>query len=97
MTLLQPVQRPGQHGQREVQPAWRDPNYWDDGATGGYDGIYQTVATTIGDTYSIGFYLNEISLTGFEPAAFQQTCTNGNSGTHCNGADVSVFAGGSIP
>ena len=72
-------------------------NYWDDGATGGYDGIYQTVATTIGDTYSIGFYLNEISSTGFEPAAFQQTCTNGNSGTHCNGVDLLVFAGASIP
>ncbi len=55
------------------------------------------MATTIGDTYSIGFYLNEISSTGFEPAAFQQTCTNGNSGTYCNGADVLVFAGDSIP
>jgi hypothetical protein len=72
-------------------------NYWDDGATGGYDGIYQTVATTIGDTYTIGFYLNEVSSTGFEPANFQQTCINGNSGTHCDGVDVLVFAGDSIP
>ena len=70
--------------------------YWDDGATGGYDGIYQTLPTVIGDTYNIEFYLNEISSTGFEPATFQQTCTNGNSGgsgTRCNGLDVLVFAG----
>lgn len=83
-------------------------NYWDDGATGGYDGIYQSVATTVGDTYNIGFYLNEIGTNGTqtnpkpnEPANFQQTCTNGNSavgnGTRCNGVDVLVFAGDSIP
>ena len=82
--------------------------YWDDGATGGYDGIYQSVATTVGDTYNIGFYLNEIGTNGTqtnpkpnEPANFQQTCTNGNSavgnGTHCNGVDLLVFAGDSIP
>ena len=83
-------------------------NYWDDGATGGYDGIYQSVATTVGDTYTIGFYLNEIGTNGTqanpkpnEPANSQQTCTNGNSalgnGTRCNGVDLLVFAGDSIP
>ncbi len=72
-------------------------NYWDDGATGGYDGISQTLPTTIGDTYTIGFYLNEISSTGYEPSTFQPTCTNGNSGTHCNGVDLLVFAGDSVP
>ena len=82
--------------------------YWDDGATGGYDGIYQSLATTVGDTYTIGFYLNEIGSNGTtgnpkpnEPANFQQTCTNGNSavgnGTRCNGVDLLVFAGDSIP
>jgi len=72
-------------------------NYWDDGATGGYDGIYQTFGTTIGDTYTVGFWLNEIPTSGAEPAKFQQTCTNGQSGfrngTYCNGVDVMVFAG----
>ena len=72
-------------------------NYWDDGATGGYDGIYQTLATTVGDSYTVGFWLNEVSSTGFEPANFQSTCTNGNFGTHCNGVDLLVFAGDSVP
>jgi len=34
-------------------------NYWFDGSVLGYDGIGQTVATTIGDSYTIGFYLAE--------------------------------------
>lgn len=32
-------------------------NYWFDGSVGGYDGIGQTVNTTVGQSYTIGFYL----------------------------------------
>jgi len=35
--------------------------FWDDGATGGYDGIDQTFATTVGNTYVVSFYLAEIN------------------------------------
>ena len=32
-------------------------SYWFDGSLGGYDGIGQQVATTIGQSYTVGFYL----------------------------------------
>jgi hypothetical protein len=35
--------------------------FWCDGSVQGYDGIYQTVATTPGDTYHISFYLADNS------------------------------------
>ena len=64
--------------------------FWDDGATGGYDGIDQTFATTPGDTYDVSFYLAEVNSNGFATPGndYQQTCTNGLSGTDCNGIDV---------
>jgi len=74
--------------------------FWDDGATGGYDGIDQTFATTAGDTYDVSFYLaeidsNHVATPGNE---YQQTCTNGNpSGFECNGIDVVVYAGNGLP
>jgi hypothetical protein len=74
--------------------------FWDDGATGGYDGIDQTFATTIGDTYDISFYLSEINSNDVATPGndYQQTCTNGNpSGTECNGIDVVVYAGDGLP
>jgi hypothetical protein len=74
--------------------------FWDDGATGGYDGIDQTFATTTGDTYDIGFYLSEINSNDVATPGndYQQTCTNGNpSGTECNGIDVVVYAGNGLP
>jgi hypothetical protein len=73
--------------------------FWDDGATGGYDGIDQTFATTAGDTYDVSFYLAEINSNNFAPPNndYQQTCTNGLSGTDCNGIDVVVYAGDGLP
>jgi hypothetical protein len=43
-------------------------NYWFDGSVEGYDGIGQRVATTIGQNYTIGFYLadDNIIQTGSE-------------------------------
>jgi hypothetical protein len=74
--------------------------FWDDGATGGYDGIDQTFATTVGDTYDISFYLSEVDSNNVTTPGndYQQTCTNGNpSGTECNGIDVVVYAGNGLP
>ncbi len=74
--------------------------FWDDGATGGYDGIDQTVATTVGDTYDVSFFLAEIDSNNVATPDndYQQTCTNGNpSGTECNGIDVLVYAGNGLP
>jgi len=74
--------------------------FWDDGATGGYDGIDQTFATTTGDTYDISFYLSEVNSNHVATPGddYQQTCTNGNpSGTECNGIDVVVYAGNGLP
>ena len=39
--------------------------FWDDGATGGYDGIDQTFPTTVGDIYNVSFYLAEINSNRF--------------------------------
>ena len=74
--------------------------FWNDGATGGYDGIDQTLTTTVGDTYNISFYLAEINSNDVTTPDndYQQTCTNGNpSGTECNGIDVVVYAGNGLP
>jgi hypothetical protein len=70
--------------------------YWNDGATGGYDGISQTFATTAGDSYQITFELTEVDTNSISTPGndYQQTCTNGNPpGTECNGIDVVVYAG----
>ena len=79
--------------------AYNGSYFWDDGATGGYDGIDQTFATTVGDTYDVSFYLAEINSNGFATPGndYQQTCTNGFSGTDCNGIDVVVYAGDGLP
>jgi hypothetical protein len=74
-------------------------NFWDDGATGGYDGIDQTFATTAGDTYNVSFFLAEVNSNGFATPGndYQQTCTNGLTGTDCNGIDLVVYAGNGLP
>jgi hypothetical protein len=73
--------------------------YWEDGATGGYDGIDQSFATTPGDTYSISFFLAELNANDFVPPGndYQPTCTNGNADTSCDGIDVLVYAGDGLP
>ena len=70
--------------------AYQGSNYWYDGAVGGYDGLSQTLATTLGDTYRVGFELQETSESGnFERLA----STDDNS----DGIDVVVYAGSSAP
>jgi hypothetical protein len=73
--------------------------FWEDGATGGYDGIDQTFATTPGDTYGIEFFLAELNANNFVPPGndYQPTCTNGNGDTSCDGIDVLVYAGDGLP
>jgi hypothetical protein len=67
-------------------------NYYD-GAVQAYDGITQAIATTIGSTYTISFWLDDNSgLTNFS-----RLSTNGDvTDTGGNGADLLVY-GGAIP
>lgn len=67
---------------------------WYDGSTGGYDGINQSFATIIGDTYQVSF---DLSQTGANADFYQQVSNNGRSGTAGNGIDVLVYAGNGIP
>jgi len=73
--------------------------FWYDGATQGYDGIDQTFATTVGDTYQISFWLDQVNVNNFTNATntYQQLSTNGNPGTDGNGIDVVVYAGNGLP
>jgi hypothetical protein len=68
--------------------------FWYDGATEGYDGISQTFATAVGDTYQISFWLNQ---NGANRATYQQISTNGQSSTLGDGIDVVVYAGNGLP
>ena len=72
--------------------------FWLDGATGGYDGISQAITTTIGATYTIDFFVNQIDtnfIAGITSpiTAFQHVSTNGAAGTSGNGVDLLVYAG----
>ena len=68
-------------------------NAYYDGAVQAYDGITQGIATIIGDTYNVSFWLNDNGgLT-----TFSRLSTNGNvTGTGGNGIDLLVY-GGAIP
>jgi hypothetical protein len=56
--------------------------YWCDGSVEGYDAIYQDIATTIGQTYDIGFWLADNS---------------GGSNWSIPGIDALVYATNGIP
>ena len=58
--------------------------FWDDGAVGAYDGIYQTIPTTVGATYNLSFYLSNPD----NGTPYSQTGT---------GIDVLAYAGASLP
>lgn len=61
-----------------------------DGAVQAYDGITQAVATTVGATYTISFWLFEDG----NLTTFSRLSTNGNvTGTGGNGIDLLVYAG----
>ena len=63
---------------------------WVDGSVQGYDGLTQVVATTVGATYTLSFWLNDNGPLN----VFQQLSTNGDiTSTGGNGIDVLVYAG----
>jgi hypothetical protein len=70
-----------------------------DGAVGSYDAIDQHIATTIGQTYQISYWLDAFDSTGTYPVPpnFQEFCNNGSSGTTCNAVDVAVYAQAGVP
>jgi hypothetical protein len=65
-------------------------NYYD-GAVQAYDGITQNIATTVGTTYTISFWLDDNS----NQTTFSRLSTNGDTlDVGGNGIDVLVYAGG---
>ncbi len=68
-------------------------NCWYDGATGAYDSLSQTVATTIGDIYSLSFYVLGGAV---NTSNFSDLSTNGQSGTSGNGVDILAYAQGGV-
>lgn len=72
---------------------------WCDGSTSAYDAITQAIATTVGDTYTITFFLNQFDSTGGGGGQtnFISSCTNGSSGVDCNANDVLVYAQNGLP
>ena len=65
-------------------------NYYVDGAVQAYDGITQAIATIIGATYNLSFWLNDNS----NLSTFSRLSTNGNvTNTGGNGIDLLVYAG----
>lgn len=70
---------------------------WCDGATQGYDAIDQKVATTVGDTYTVSFWLNQVDSTGHSTGFFQDLSNNGLPGTDGNATGLLVYVGGAPP
>ena len=73
---------------------------WCDGSTQAYDAISQNIATTVGDTYTISFWLTSGDITGTypAPALFQQLSTNGDvTDQRGNGIDLLVYAQAQLP
>jgi len=64
--------------------------FWCDGSVQGYDAIYQQVATVLGQTYNIGFWLQDRNST--------MTPANTDTSTSNTGQiDALVYAGTAIP
>jgi len=74
---------------------------WYDGAVQAYDAISQTIATNIGDTYQISFWLSDNSgcfIDGGPPCNFSDLSTNGDvTDTGGNGIDLLVYAQAGLP
>lgn len=60
-------------------------NCYYDGAVGAYDAITQAIATTIGQTYNVSFWLNESNSQGYT--------TFSSTGADYNAVDMVVYAG----
>jgi hypothetical protein len=62
-----------------------------DGAVQAYDGLSQAIATTIGQTYDLEFWLATDQNGG---GTYSRLCTTGGTkGGDCNGVDLLVYAG----
>jgi hypothetical protein len=69
-------------------------NCYFDGAVQAYDAITQSIATTVGDVYTISFELNDNG----PLTTFSQLSTNGDTtDTGGNGIDLLVYAGAGTP
>ncbi|MGC9270258.1 PEP-CTERM sorting domain-containing protein [Acidiphilium sp.] len=69
-------------------------NCWHDGAIQAYDAISQTVATSVGNTYTLSFYVSENgSLTNFSDLSTNGDITNSSG----NGVDVLAYAQAGLP
>jgi hypothetical protein len=72
-------------------------NEWCDGATQAYDAIDQLIPTTVGDSYSVSFWLDQANVNAVGQTIFQDLSTNGAAGTGGNGIDVLVYAQSGLP
>jgi Carboxypeptidase regulatory-like domain len=76
---------------------------WNDGAVQGFDAISQTIATTVGHTYQITFFVSDNSgcstgLAPIVPCNFSDISTNGDTADQFgNGIDVAVYAQAGLP
>jgi hypothetical protein len=72
---------------------------WYDGAVQAYDAISQTIATNVGDTYQISFYVTAGGGTTFSDISTNSdNCLPGNAcDTGGNGIDVAVYAQAGLP
>ncbi len=70
---------------------------WCDGATQAYDAIDQLIATTIGDSYTVSFWVDQANSNQEGQTIFQDLSTNGNPTTDGNGIDVLVYAQAGLP
>lgn len=66
---------------------------WTDGSFQAYDELSQTVATTIGHSYNLSFYVQGNS---GNPLNFSQLSTNGLPGSVGNAVDVLAYAQGGV-
>lgn len=69
-------------------------NSYTDGAVQAYDAITQSIATVVGQTYNLSFWLTDNG--GLQ--TFQHLSTNGDTtSTGGNGIDLIVYAGNGVP
>lgn len=74
--------------------AFAGSNVWIDGAVQAYDAISQSIATTVGDTYDLSFFVTEDS----GNATFSDLSTNSDITDEAgNGIDVLAYAQAGLP
>lgn len=72
--------------------------FWLDSATGAYDAIYQSFSTTIGDQYTVSFFLANDDVSGTDPNKYQALASAGAPGSYNgDGVDVITYSPDAIP